>query len=57
LTRERDEARDALSNVTVTAGGATNGDAMAIDKEELPEELAMRVDEIHHTYAIIITHA
>jgi pre-mRNA-processing factor 19 len=46
LTRERDEARDALSKVTVT-GGAANGDAMAIDNETLPEQLAEHVDEIH----------
>jgi pre-mRNA-processing factor 19 len=52
LTRERDEARDALSKVTVTAGGAANGDAMAIDEEGLPEELATRVDELHQMYVI-----
>ncbi|KAI0844850.1 Prp19-domain-containing protein [Daldinia vernicosa] len=45
LTKERDEARDALSKVTVSAGGANNGDAMAVDAEALPEELAAKVDE------------
>ncbi|KAI1393290.1 Prp19-domain-containing protein [Hypoxylon trugodes] len=45
LTKERDEARDALSKVTVSAGGASNGDAMAVDAEALPEELAAKVDE------------
>lgn len=46
LTRERDEARDALSNVTISAGGATsNGDAMHVDSQELPETLAVKVDE------------
>lgn len=44
LTRERDEARDALSKVTISAGGASNGDAMQIDNEGLPEELAAKVD-------------
>ncbi|KAK2062742.1 Prp19-domain-containing protein [Colletotrichum caudatum] len=38
LSKERDEARDALSKISVTAG-ATNGDAMAIDSAEaLPKE-------------------
>ncbi|KAI1465188.1 Prp19-domain-containing protein [Daldinia caldariorum] len=45
LTKERDEARDALSKVTVSAGGASSGDAMAVDSEALPEELAAKVDE------------
>ncbi|KAI5919011.1 cell cycle control protein [Camillea tinctor] len=45
LTKERDEARDALSKVTVSAGGPSNGDAMAVDAEALPEELAAKVDE------------
>ncbi|KAH8806411.1 WD40-repeat-containing domain protein [Hyaloscypha sp. PMI_1271] len=44
LTRERDEARDALSKVTIGAGGASNGDAMQIDSQGLPEELAAKVD-------------
>ncbi|KAK7427241.1 hypothetical protein QQZ08_006177 [Neonectria magnoliae] len=49
LTRERDEARDALSKVTV-AGGAGSGDQMVVDSvEELPEELATRVDATHQT--------
>lgn len=43
LTKERDEARDALSKVTVSAGGASNGDAMQVDSAELPEELAEKV--------------
>ncbi|KUJ22038.1 Prp19-domain-containing protein [Mollisia scopiformis] len=44
LTRERDEARDALSKVTIGSGGANNGDAMQIDSQGLPEELAAKVD-------------
>ncbi|KAI9820951.1 MAG: hypothetical protein M1832_003423 [Thelocarpon impressellum] len=45
LTRERDEARDALSKVTVNAGGAvSNGDHMQIDGEGLPEAVAAKVD-------------
>ncbi|KAG4422971.1 hypothetical protein IFR04_003883 [Cadophora malorum] len=44
LTRERDEARDALSKVTIGTGSASNGDAMQIDSQGLPEELAAKVD-------------
>lgn len=48
LTRERDEARDALSKVTVSGGAA--GDSMVVDTvEQLSEELAARVDETHQT--------
>ncbi|TVY59328.1 Pre-mRNA-processing factor, partial [Lachnellula suecica] len=43
LTKERDDARDALSKVTVGAG-ASSGDAMQIDSEGLPEELVAKVD-------------
>ncbi|KAJ9150762.1 Pre-mRNA-processing factor 19 [Pleurostoma richardsiae] len=49
LSKERDEARDALSKITVSAGAAANGDAMAVDNEALPEELAAKVDETHQT--------
>lgn len=50
LTRERDEARAALSKVTVTAGDGSNGDAMAVDNEALPEFLADHVDETTKAY-------
>lgn len=47
LSKERDEAREALSKVTVS-DGAANGDAMALDTVEgLPEHLAEKVDETH----------
>ncbi|KAI0127302.1 WD40-repeat-containing domain protein [Xylariales sp. AK1849] len=49
LTSERDEARDSLSRVSVSGGGAagaSNGnDAMAVDAEALPEELVAKVEE------------
>ncbi|KAL6365098.1 hypothetical protein LRP88_01077 [Fusarium phalaenopsidis] len=49
LSRERDEARDALSKVTVT-GAAVDGDQMMVDSvEKLPEELVAKVDETHQT--------
>jgi pre-mRNA-processing factor 19 len=50
LTKERDEARDALSKVTVSAGAASNGDAMQIDSQGLPEGLSARVDETQEKY-------
>ncbi|KAI0177335.1 WD40-repeat-containing domain protein [Pestalotiopsis sp. NC0098] len=45
LTQERDEARDALSKVTVSGAAASNGDAMAVDAEALPAELVAKVEE------------
>lgn len=53
LTRERDEARDALSKVTISAGGANNGDRMQVDSEGLPEELAEKIDATHTQYATL----
>lgn len=51
LVKERDEARTALSRVTVTAGdGGDGGDAMAVDNEALPEDLVEHVDETHKAY-------
>ncbi|KAH8178556.1 prp19/Pso4-like domain-containing protein [Sarocladium implicatum] len=49
LSRERDEARDALSKVSVTEA-ASNGEAMAVDTVEgLPEALGELVDQTHQT--------
>ena len=53
LTRERDEARDALGNIELSAGGrgsagaagAVNGDAEMLDGGELPHEVKQRIDE------------
>jgi pre-mRNA-processing factor 19 len=45
LTKERDEARDALSKISVGATRAPNsGDAMQIDSTGLPEAVVARVD-------------
>ena len=52
LTKERDEARDALSKVTVSGGGTINGDAMQIDRDGLPEQLASTVDMTQEKYNI-----
>ncbi|KAK3313579.1 hypothetical protein B0H66DRAFT_503168 [Apodospora peruviana] len=48
LTKERDEAREALSKVTVTPTAAGNGgsDAMAVDNLTLSQELQDHVDEL-----------
>ncbi len=51
VTRERDEARDALSKITVSAGGAaSNGDAMQVDSQALPEAIAAKIDETQQRY-------
>jgi hypothetical protein len=51
LTRERDDAREALSNVTVSGGGAVgNGDAMQVDGQALPQELVDKVDVTQAEY-------
>ncbi|CAK7567958.1 MAG: hypothetical protein SEPTF4163_005936 [Sporothrix epigloea] len=50
LTKERDDARESLSQVTVAANSSetVGGDiSMAVDSEELPEALAAEVDETH----------
>lgn len=50
LSKERDEARESLSKVTIS-DGAANGDEMAVDNVEvLPETLAEHVDQIHQKY-------
>lgn len=54
LTKERDEARDALSRVTVSAGSggaATNGDSMDVDGGAVPEEIAAKIDATQERYA------
>ena len=55
LTKERDEARDALSKVTVgatrTAGGSD--EAMQIDSTGLPEAVVARVEETQAAYVVL----
>ena len=51
LTRERDEAREALSKITINAGGAVgSGDEMQIDSHGLPEAIAAQVDSTQERY-------
>jgi pre-mRNA-processing factor 19 len=52
LTKERDEARDALSKVTISTGG---GDAMQIDNQGLPDALAAKVDATQERYSQMCT--
>ena len=47
---ERDEAREALSNVTVRGGATSNGDAMQVDGQALPTELVAKVDKTQKQY-------
>lgn len=53
LSKERDEARDALSKVTIGAGG---GDAMQVDSQGLPEELVAKVDAAQERYSLVSPH-
>lgn len=50
LTQERDEARQALSSVTVSGGAATGGDSMEVDGQALPEALVAKIDETQQQY-------
>lgn len=55
LSKERDEAREALSKVNVGARAApTNGDAMQVDSAQsaLPEALVQRVDETNARWVV-----
>ena len=59
MEKERDEARDALTKVSavehrsnakaaaVGKGAATNGDAMQVDGQELPEAVQNKINETH----------
>lgn len=47
LTKERDEARDALAKVSMQdrrAANGTNGDAMQVDPRSLPDDVAAKID-------------
>jgi pre-mRNA-processing factor 19 len=51
LTKERDEARDALSKVNVGARApASNGDAMQVDSAGLPEAIVAKVESTQEKY-------
>ena len=44
LSRERDEARDALARITINGSGTSNGDTMQVDKQELSSDLVATVE-------------
>jgi len=55
ITRERDEAREALSNITISGGGAAAaGDVMQVDSQELPQHLAAKVDETQQQWVLFV---
>lgn len=48
LQRERDEARDALSKVTISSSNGANtngGDAMQVDGQGIPESVLARIEQ------------
>lgn len=57
LRKERDEARDALSKVSVGAGRAPAGDdAMQVDNTGLPSTTVARIEETQEKYVMMTTH-
>jgi len=51
LTKERDEARDALSKIAINTGRTTsNGDSMQIDHQELPAAIISKVEATQERY-------
>jgi pre-mRNA-processing factor 19 len=60
LTKERDEAKDALSKVNVGARvAASNGDAMQVDSTGLSEAIIAKVDSTQEKYVYLswLTHS
>ena len=54
LSRERDEAREALSKIAINGGVSTNGDAMQVDGQGLSETLVAKVEATQQGYATSI---
>lgn len=50
LSRERDEARQALSGVSIHGGPATNGDAMQIDSPGLSDDAIAKIEATQERY-------
>lgn len=53
ISKERDEAREALSKVSVNGGRVSNGDVMQVDGQELPENLVTTVKATQEKYTSI----
>jgi hypothetical protein len=54
LTKERDEARSALSQISLNGGAsaATNGDAMQVDSKPLPQNVVEAIETTQARYGI-----
>ena len=52
LSQERDQAREALSKITLNGSGPTNGEPMQVDEQKLPEALLAKVVSTQKKYAI-----
>jgi pre-mRNA-processing factor 19 len=50
LTRERNEARDALSKVSINGGASGDGVAMQVDGQGLSESLVAKVEATQEKY-------
>ena len=53
LSKERDEAREALSRITVNGVATSNGDTMQVDGQELPGHLVAKVEATQEKYATV----
>lgn len=54
LSRERDEAREALSKITINGSVQANGDAMQVDGQGLSDDLVAKVQATQQGYAMNI---
>ena len=55
LSKERDEARLALSRISVDGGANSNGDTMQVDGQELPEYLVAKVEATQEKYVTTLS--
>ena len=63
LTKERDEAREALSKIEIgVASAPANGEAMQVDSTPLPDSVIAKIDATQtklvwriHTYELLLT--
>ena len=54
LSGERDEAREALSKITINGGVPANGDDMQVDGQGLSDDMVAKVQATQQGYATII---
>ena len=55
VSKERDEAREALSKINIHGGAGSNGDAMQVDGQELPQHLVETVKASQERYASLFS--